>query len=61
MTASGGSYHSGVKHMLGELLVAIAAILFLLAAIGVPEGGRIQLGWLGAFFAALALLAPALG
>lgn len=47
---------------IGILLLMIAALLFLAAAIGVPrDSGRISLGWLGAFFASLALLAPVLG
>ena len=45
---------------IATLLLLIAAILFLCASIGI-SGGRVSLGWLGAFFAALAMLAPALG
>jgi hypothetical protein len=40
--------------MIGTILVIIAAILFLLAAINFPANSPISLGWLGAFFFALA-------
>ena len=38
------------------ILMVVALICFLLAAIGRPATAPISLGWLGAFFAALALL-----
>jgi hypothetical protein len=36
------------------VLILVACILFLLAAIGWPNSSPVALGWLGAFFYALA-------
>ena len=41
---------------ISALLIIVAAILFLLAAIGWPKTTPVALGWLGLFFFALASL-----
>lgn len=41
------------------VLIIVAALLFLLAAIGFPASSPVNLGWLGAFFFALASLVGA--
>lgn len=43
--------------MLETILMVIALILLLLAAINVPQSSRVSLGWLGLFFAFLAIFA----
>lgn len=43
------------------VLILVACILFLLAAIGRPNPSPLALGWLGAFFYALASLIGAFG
>lgn len=42
--------------MVVMILMILAAVLFLLAAINFPQNSPVVLGWLGAFFAALALV-----
>jgi hypothetical protein len=42
--------------MLITILLVAAFVLFLLAALGVPEPPRLRLGWLGAACATLAFL-----